>query len=141
ELYVFRIVLHSEKAPTQGEGGDPGGARAAEGIEDDLARIGGAADHPIEEGEGLLGRMAAMQLLPLPRRRDAPYDLLAAGFRRLPVELPEVAHLLAAVFPLHLLVVEGVGQRLAALRRRPDEQLRRVGEEAAGEVRRTVRFE
>jgi len=39
-------------------GGDDGGARAAEGVEDQVALVAGCRDDAPEEGEGLLGGVA-----------------------------------------------------------------------------------
>lgn len=104
----------------EAECGKEGCPAAGEGIEDEVAFVGGGEEDAFEEGDGFLGGVLAEFFLPGLGRMDFP-----DGF-----------HLLAAIGFLHELVVEGVA-RLGVFRG-PDERLGGVGEVAAREIGRRI---
>src|SRR5512138_4036372 len=139
EINVRGVALDPEEAAARPDRRDAGRAGAREGIEDEIALRRARGEHAVEQRERLLGGVTPVDLLARGGRRDRPDHLLVARRGGLP-DLPEVAHLLAAVRGLHRLVVEPVRQRLRPRRARPEEDLGRVREEPAGEVRRGVRL-
>ena len=100
--------------------GQNGGAGAGEGVEDEVAFVGGGEENAFEEGDGFLRGMLAEALFP--------------GFGGL--DFPDGFHLLAAIGFFHELVVEGVAGFFVA--RGPDECFGGVREIAAREIGRRV---
>ncbi len=126
ELGVARIALQTDIATAQAAGGGARGPGAEEGIEDDVARLGGSQDHPVQQGLGLLGRMRLGARLVL--------QALFTGAER---QRPVRAHLQLVIGHLHGVVVEGVAARATALGG-PDQSLVSIGEPGALEVRHRV---
>ncbi len=102
------------------ECGEERGAAAGEGVEDEVAFVGGGEEDAFEKSDGLLRGVLAEFFLPGLRRTDFP-----DGF-----------HLLAAIGFLHELVIEGVAR--FGVFRGPDDGFSGMGEVAAGEIRRRI---
>src|SRR5207247_1323845 len=102
-------------------------AGAGERVEHQVAGAGAGADDALQERQRLFG---AVQLLAV----AALLARVAAADR----ELPDAAHLLAAVLLLQLVVVEGVAARILLALGGPDQLLVRVAEAHAAEVRSRV---
>ena len=102
------------------------GARAEEGVDDDIAGIARRQHDARQQRLGLLGGvgLAALRVL----------EAFAAGADR---QIPVGANLTVLVARLEHLVIEGVALRLR-ITRRPDHGLVGVGEAAAAEIRHRV---
>src|SRR5579872_3023644 len=116
----FRIEFNSSALAAAVNCGDCGRSGAEEGIEDQVAFVGGGEEDAFDEGEGLLRGMFAEALFLGGGRQDFP-----DGF-----------HLAAGVHLLHQFVIEFVAGLFVA--RGPDDGFGSVGEVAAGEVGRRI---
>src|SRR6266702_2999114 len=100
--------------------GEERGAAAGEGVEDEVAFVGGGEEDALEEGDGFLRGVLAEFLLP--------------GFGR--TDFPDGLHLLAAIDFLHELVIEDVAR--FGVFGGPDDGFGRVGEITAGKIGRRI---
>ena len=116
------LTLDAEVAAACEVGGDARGRGTGEGVEHPGVLVGRGEDDAGEQGEGLLRGVLAAGLFPL---RD--------GGQR-----PQVSHLRAAVDGFHQLVVVIMGNFFAFSR--PQDELGRMGEKAAGKIRRRIRL-
>src|SRR5260370_23975741 len=116
ESEEFGGEFAADGVTAEAEGSEYRCAAAGEGIEDQVAFVGGGEEDAFEEGNGFLGGVLAEFFLPRFGRRDGP-----DGF-----------HLLAAIGFLHELVIEGVA-RLGVFGG-PDEGFGGVGGGAGGKV-------
>jgi len=112
--------IAAEGVTAKAEGGEERGAGAGEGVEDEVAFMGGGEEDAFEEGDGLLRGMLAEFFLP--------------GFGR--TDFPDGLHLFAAIDFLHELVVEGVAG--LDVFGGPDDGFGGVGEIAAREIGRRI---
>jgi len=120
EIHGFDVEFAAEGVAAQAESAEDCGAAAEEGIEDEVAFVGGGLEDAFEEGDGLLGGVIALALFGFVWRKD----------------LPDGFHLFAAGDFFHVLVVEFVAALLIA--RGPDDGFGGVGEIAAGEIGRRI---
>lgn len=104
----------------EAERGEEGGAGAGEGVEDEVAFVGGGEEDALEEGDGFLCGVLAEFFFP--------------GFWR--TDFPDRLHLFAAIDVFHQFVMEGVAG--LGVFGGPDNGFRRVGEIAAGEIGRRI---
>src|SRR2546422_7603934 len=110
----------TESVATETESRKKSGAATGEGVEDEVAFVGGGEEDAFEEGNGFLGGVLAEFFLPGLGRTD----------------LPDGFHLLAAIGFLHELVIEGVA-RLGVFCG-PDDGFGGVGEVAARKIGRRI---
>ena len=99
------LSLDAKVAAADEIGGDAGGRRAGEGVENPGVFVGGGEDDAGEQGEGLLRGVLAAGLFPWGDGGQSPY----------------VCHLLVIVQMLHQLVVEVM--RFLGRFTRPDDEL------------------
>lgn len=118
----FRFLFDAEVAAAYEVGGDACGRRACEGVEHPGVLVGRGEDDAGEQCERLLCRVLAARLFPRGDGRQSPY----------------VSHLLVVVQLLHQFVIESMGT-LSALAC-PNDELGRIGEVAAGNIGRRIRF-
>ena len=105
------------------QSGDSGGSGAEEGVEDEVAFVGGGEEDAFDEGERLLRGMFAEELFLGGGRQDFP-----DGF-----------HLAAGVHLLHQFVIEFVAGLFVA--RGPDDGFGGMSEIAAGKIGRRIGFD
>ena len=112
----------AEGVAAEAECCEQGGGAAGEGVEDEVAFVGGGEEDALEEGDRLLRGVLAEALFP--------------GLGRL--DFPDGFHLLAAIDFLHQLVVEGVARLLVL--RSPNNCFSSVSEIAARKIGRRIRL-
>ena len=118
---MFWIQINADEVPVSPDTRDGGGSAAHEGVEHQIAGIGGGKQATFDKGDGLLGGMFAKELLGFTGRGHCP-----DGF-----------HLFAGHF-LHLFVIEEVFALVGL--GGPEDGFGGVREIPAGKVRGRVRF-